>query len=196
LALVATALSTVCRQLDQPQQVADYAVKALDILDALGDEATKRTPLLNLAELAHDVGRPSDAVKLLAHAVSLPQVFDRQQEEETQLRRFRATLPEPDFARVWDEGIRLGSAEIRSIAEHIAADSRRTPASTAVRLTPREEEVLHLLVAGRTYRAIGEELFISRRTAEKHAVRIMEKLGLTTRAGLIAWAVRNGMDRG
>ncbi|MGN6032138.1 MAG: response regulator transcription factor, partial [Thermomicrobiales bacterium] len=60
-------------------------------------------------------------------------------------------------------------------------------------LSPREEEVLHLLVAGRTNRAIGQELFISERTVEKHVLHIMTKLDLDSRTGIVAWAVRNGV---
>ena len=57
-------------------------------------------------------------------------------------------------------------------------------------LTRRECGVLRLLALGYTNRQIGEELGVSVRTAETHRAHIMDKLGLTSRAELVRWAVR------
>jgi two-component system response regulator NreC len=67
-----------------------------------------------------------------------------------------------------------------------AADSDEDP------LSDREREVLRLLALGHTNQEIGKMLFLSVRTAETHRARIMQKLGLTTRAEL----VRHAIDRG
>jgi DNA-binding NarL/FixJ family response regulator len=55
-------------------------------------------------------------------------------------------------------------------------------------LTPREVEVLELLAAGRTNRQIGDELYVSEKTASVHVSNILRKLGVTSRvdAGAIA----------
>ncbi len=45
-------------------------------------------------------------------------------------------------------------------------------------LSPRELEVLALLAAGRTNRQIGDELFISPKTASVHVTHILDKLGV------------------
>lgn len=55
-------------------------------------------------------------------------------------------------------------------------------------LTPRELEVATLISRGHTNRRIAETLVIAERTAETHARNIREKLGLTTRAQIAAWA--------
>jgi non-specific serine/threonine protein kinase len=60
-------------------------------------------------------------------------------------------------------------------------------------LTPREREVLRLLVEGRTDRQIAEALFISPRTAQGHVARIFGKLGVGTRAAAVAVALRAGL---
>jgi two-component system, NarL family, response regulator NreC len=52
--------------------------------------------------------------------------------------------------------------------------------------------VLRLLALGHTNQEISKLLYISVRTAEAHRARIMQKLGLTTRAEL----VRNAIERG
>jgi two-component system response regulator NreC len=56
-------------------------------------------------------------------------------------------------------------------------------------LTEREHEVLRLLALGHTNQQIANLLFISVRTAETHRQHIMRKLGLTTRAELVHYAL-------
>lgn len=57
-------------------------------------------------------------------------------------------------------------------------------------LTRREEEVLELVGAGLSNTEISGRLFISVRTAEHHVGRVLAKLGLKTRAQMIAYAAR------
>lgn len=52
----------------------------------------------------------------------------------------------------------------------------------AHRLTRREREVLALVAEGRTDREIGQHLFISHRTVERHVSNILAKLGAATRS--------------
>jgi DNA-binding CsgD family transcriptional regulator len=60
-------------------------------------------------------------------------------------------------------------------------------------LTPRELEVVRLIARGLSDPKIGEELFIGTRTASSHVSNILKKLGVSTRAEIAAWAVRNGL---
>jgi DNA-binding CsgD family transcriptional regulator len=62
-------------------------------------------------------------------------------------------------------------------------------------LTDRELEVLRLLGDGRTNRQIGDELFITPKTASVHVSRILTKLGVTNRAEAAAAAHRMGLAR-
>jgi two-component system, NarL family, response regulator DevR len=59
-------------------------------------------------------------------------------------------------------------------------------------LTPREDEVLSLLVQGLTQHEIAGELFISTNTVAAHIQRILHKLGVRNRAQAVAKAVRAG----
>lgn len=52
-------------------------------------------------------------------------------------------------------------------------------------LTAREADVAQLLAAGMTDRQVAATLFISHSTARHHAERILAKLGLTSRSGLV-----------
>ncbi len=57
-------------------------------------------------------------------------------------------------------------------------------------LTPREVEVLRLVVEGHTNREIAAALFISVKTVESHKTHIAEKLGLRTRVEWVRYARR------
>ncbi|MEU5249576.1 response regulator transcription factor, partial [Streptomyces asoensis] len=58
-------------------------------------------------------------------------------------------------------------------------------------LTAREQDVLRLLALGRSNRQIGEELFISGKTASVHVSNILAKLGAASRTEAAAMAHRN-----
>jgi DNA-binding NarL/FixJ family response regulator len=80
----------------------------------------------------------------------------------------------------------LGAALIAA-----AAAETRSPADDP--LTPREHEVLQLLVLGHTNGEIAKLLTISVRTAEAHRSHIMRKLGLQTRADLVRYSLAEGL---
>ena len=79
-------------------------------------------------------------------------------------------------------GARLAAAE--------AEDRARADADP---LSDREREVMRLLALGHTNQEIAKMLFISVRTAETHRAHIMQKLRLTTRAELVAYAIDHGL---
>jgi DNA-binding CsgD family transcriptional regulator len=56
----------------------------------------------------------------------------------------------------------------------------------AAGLSEREVEVSRLVLAGRTHREIGAQLYIAPKTVEHHVARIRAKLGATTRAEFVA----------
>lgn len=60
-------------------------------------------------------------------------------------------------------------------------------------LTPREKEVLYLLVRGYTNHQIAKELSISTRTVEGHRSSLTSKLGFSSRMELVNYAEANGL---
>jgi FixJ family two-component response regulator len=68
-----------------------------------------------------------------------------------------------------------------------------TPVSPAL-LTPREREVMDLMVQGLHNRRIGEALGISHRTVEVHKARVLEKLGVGSVIELVRRVQRSGSD--
>lgn len=74
-----------------------------------------------------------------------------------------------------------------------AAAAGETPegqAAGTVPLSPRETQVVRLLVAGKSNREAGEELGVSPRTIESHRKHAMRKLGLHSFSDLVRYAVR------
>jgi non-specific serine/threonine protein kinase len=65
-----------------------------------------------------------------------------------------------------------------------------------VRLTPRQWQVIELVVEGYTNRQIADRLGISARTAETHLDEIRNRLGVSTRAQIAAWAAGQGARSG
>jgi len=63
----------------------------------------------------------------------------------------------------------------------------------ASHLTEREREVLRLIAEGRRTREIASVLGVSSKTIESHRRQIMEKLGLSTIAALVKYAIREGL---
>jgi len=60
-------------------------------------------------------------------------------------------------------------------------------------LSRREREVLRLVSLGYTNRQIADQLFLSVKTVETYRSRVMDKLGLRSRAALVRYALRRGL---
>lgn len=80
------------------------------------------------------------------------------------------------------------------IASEWAEDiSKRVQGTQKLSLTPRQREVLQLVIEGCTMKEIANRLGISARTAETHKYEMMEGLGVETTAELIQYAVKLGL---
>ena len=97
--------------------------------------------------------------------------------------------------------VEFGWAWVRDSVASVARRARLdlgvdAPASPSERLglTDRELDVLALVAAGRTNRQIGQELFISAKTASVHVSNILAKLGVANRGEAAAAARRLGLD--
>lgn len=73
------------------------------------------------------------------------------------------------------------------------ATTPEQPAGPPGDLSEREAEVLRLIALGHTNAEIGELLFLSVRTVETHRAHIQQKLGRSTRAELVRYALDHGL---
>ena len=60
-------------------------------------------------------------------------------------------------------------------------------------LTPRELEVVKLIAEGHTSEEIAGQLFISKKTVDRHRANVLEKLGMRNRVQLTRYAIRRGL---
>ncbi|MFA5883732.1 MAG: LuxR C-terminal-related transcriptional regulator [Acidimicrobiia bacterium] len=86
---------------------------------------------------------------------------------------------------------RLGAA--LDVARLPGADGAGPVRASVAGLTDREVELLRLVAAGKTNRAIAEELCVSEKTVERHLSNVFRKLGVSSRAAASARAVHHGL---
>jgi len=91
---------------------------------------------------------------------------------------------------------RLGAVPALARADALAARlarAQQTSPAFLSGLTAREVEVLHLLAAGRTNRAIADALFLSPATVNIHVTHILAKTDSANRTEAAAFAHRHGL---
>lgn len=106
------------------------------------------------------------------------------------------TMGSDRFERAWATGERTAIADAVEQAMSIELPITSTKATEARierphGLTPREMDVLQLIVDGKTDREIAQALSISSGTASRHVANILHKLELRTRSAAAAWYIRN-----
>jgi non-specific serine/threonine protein kinase len=155
-----------------------------------------------VATLASATGQPA-AARLWGAVTGLRQVagyeFGSPEREAFALAEsgLRSSLGEAVFGQEFAAGRLLGLdealAEATAVLASAATAPKEAPAPDPYGLTPREHDVLQLLVAGQTDREIAEALVISRHTAMKHVANILAKLGVNSRTAAATVAVRDGL---
>jgi DNA-binding NarL/FixJ family response regulator len=75
----------------------------------------------------------------------------------------------------------------------VSADLFSAAARSPQALTDREREILALVTRGLPNKAIAHSLTVSKRTVDAHLAHLFTKLGVSSRAELVAWAARHGM---
>ncbi len=96
--------------------------------------------------------------------------------------------------RVVGAGRRFFSDSVESrLLEQYAERVAARFAVAAAPITAREREVLALIGAGGTNKAIAKALHLSVKTVEKHRSNLMKKLGLHNAAAVTVYAIRQGL---
>jgi DNA-binding CsgD family transcriptional regulator len=148
------------------------------LLLAQGDIAGASTSLRQAWEIWRDLEMPYEEAQtcLLVAAVCEKRgdVDGRRLELETARRVFRQLKAESCLARIAEQSERASHPRVGSLSE-------------------REAQVLRLLAAGKTNRAIADELFISEKTVARHVSNIFDKLGVSSRTGATAWAFQHNL---
>jgi two-component system response regulator NreC len=89
--------------------------------------------------------------------------------------------------------MKLNNSDTHQIFGHQATRTQSPPRAGASPLSPREQDVLKLLAQGYTNQEVGTRLHLSVKTIETHRARLMDKLGLRSRAEIIRYALEMGL---
>lgn len=95
-----------------------------------------------------------------------------------------------EAVRVVARGQRYVHPAVTSAVVDLVASAKALERDEYHTLTPRERQVVQLLAEGCTSREIARYLGVSLETAMTHRTRVMEKLGLHSRAEVIRYALR------
>jgi DNA-binding CsgD family transcriptional regulator/tetratricopeptide (TPR) repeat protein len=170
----------VCRELEDiarrfdtgvPDAIATQARGAVDLAEgdaqaALGS-LRRAVEVWQRIEAPYAVARVRVLIGLACRALGDEEGAGLELEAaRTAFQRLGAT---PDLVRIASYG--KGSASIQSHG-----------------LTKRELQVLRLVAAGKTNKVIASELFVSRRTVDRHVSNLLGKLDFSSRAAAIAYA--------
>jgi DNA-binding CsgD family transcriptional regulator len=123
--------------------------------------------------------------------------------------QLRERLERGEWAAAYREGCALQFTQVAALAlglldevdqwgaapdkQHMTSQQHEQPARQTSLLTEREQEVLRLVAAGLSSKAIGQQLFLSPSTVNHHIKSIVDKLGADTRAQAVAVAAQRGL---
>lgn len=88
---------------------------------------------------------------------------------------------------------RAAAAPTSFTAGDLGGAMRRRMQTAAIRLTPREDEILQLLGEGLSVAQVAGRLFISSSTTKTHMSKLYDKLGASNRTQAVMSAVRLGL---
>lgn len=81
----------------------------------------------------------------------------------------------------------------RSVMDSLSRQGSKLSSPRNVSFTPREKEILKLILADQSNQEMAEKLFISTRTVEAHKRNLMVKTQSKTIAGLVRFVYENGL---
>lgn len=194
----------------------NYA-ESLHWLMAGGDVWYLASPIEGLADIAIDIGAARVAARLLGAAAVLRERSggtvwpDERARLERTMALVRAALDDEPYSREVAAGRALSLTEVVTEATAVANAAARPegelPAGTTgvdgpngtpetgndAGLSPRELDVLRLLVSGKSNPEIADVLFIGRGTVKTHVGNILAKLDARSRTEAVAIAHRRGL---
>jgi len=188
------------------REAAALCRESLALRPELRDPWETATVLVEVAALAVEAGAAESASRLLGAAAKLeqlsgtnPQPEDRERAERTETEACRQ-LGDEEYAAGWDAGKALSYAQVVEEATAVVtaiegrlASQELPAAGIHIELTAREQEVLRLLVAGRSNPEIAEALYISRATARTHVGNILSKFDVHSRTEAADYAHRHDL---
>jgi predicted ATPase/DNA-binding CsgD family transcriptional regulator len=178
---------------------------------AIGDALETADSLLGVAALAADAGEAECAARLLgavATALRTGTLPPGVEDYAGTLARLRAALPAATLAAAMAESSETALSDVAQAALGWLETAHRTPPVKArpdvsnprdratggpVRLSEQQRKVLGLLATGASNQQIAAALCLSVRTVESHLLHSYGKIGASSRAEAIAYALRHDL---
>ena len=183
--------------------------ESLPLLKAMEDRYSLSIAAQNLGSVAEKVGQFERSARLLAAATRMLEQTRishgpiEQERFDAIVERVREALGDERFNAAWATGSRYTIDQLiteAAVFEHDApapepVDERPATEKAADQygLSPREREVLALVIDGKSDREIAAALFISHRTVMRHVSSILDKLEVPTRTAAATAALRLGL---
>jgi predicted ATPase/DNA-binding CsgD family transcriptional regulator len=168
----------------------------------LGDKETLLMSLEGLACVAGAEVGALRAARLFGAAEALMEEIGYRlvPQERVVLEPYRASVRSRLGEATWEEALAQGQAmELEKAIEYALSEgkpSTTTPSSMPEHpggLTSREVEVLGLVAEGLTNAQVAQRLFLSPRTVDTHLSSIYHKLGVSSRAAAMRFALEHGL---
>jgi DNA-binding NarL/FixJ family response regulator len=102
---------------------------------------------------------------------------------------------EPDEIHAAIRAASRGESPLAPRAAAALLADRRSRSSSQVELSPREREVLQLVIDGLANKQIARRLGISEKTVKGHLTNVFQRIGVTDRTQAALWAERTGALR-
>jgi ATP/maltotriose-dependent transcriptional regulator MalT len=174
----------------------------------LGDSRGVAECLIGLGATASAEGRAEVAVRLFAAGEAAltamgAELWHSNQADYQRWRGAATQALEPEtFEAAWaagaelsvEDALALAQADCGAVQQPQHGRERTGLGAATGALTARELEVAGLAAAGLTNRQIGEALVIAEKTAANHVQRVLDKLGLHSRAQLAARSAALGLQ--
>jgi DNA-binding CsgD family transcriptional regulator len=195
-------LGELARDEGNAEEAIQLLREALGLFKEIGDQGSFADSLIAIAEAPDPARFGREAVAVIAAAETAMRSHGIPAHLETprhsrRLQDFRAKIGSPVFDKAFAEG-RNWSIERAydvtltfSAAPHQPAPDKATSANLPFHVTSREIDVLRLLATGISSQEIADHLEISPRTVATHINNMLGKAGVTTRAALVAMALRS-----
>jgi predicted ATPase/DNA-binding CsgD family transcriptional regulator len=180
----------------------DHFREALVAHRDLGVQEQVAETLEAIALLGSATAQPDFAVRLFAAADTLrtrlqtPLRPGERNQIERAMDSLRRTLGDDMVISIWNaqHGVPIDAAIQEALESSLPQAGKQSPALPILPtandhgLTAREQEVLRLIIAGRSNQDIADTLFLSIHTVKRHVANILSKLDATSRTQAIAKA--------
>jgi DNA-binding CsgD family transcriptional regulator/tetratricopeptide (TPR) repeat protein len=207
LGAVLNNLGHTCLHLGDIERAHALLSESLAVHLSLQNTAGVAECLIGFAAIAVMVGLPAVGTRLLGAAeaiggqrtatASMWHVTRMEYEHYRDLARARLTQAE--FQAVLMAGKAMTLEEVVDYAQRLSIKPETAPgvgcsdADASDGLTRREREIAALIGQGKTNGEIAAELVVSKRTVETHVGKILAKLGFSSRAQVMRWAIDRGL---